>query len=510
MSPHPARLISLASACLLATPAIAQRSESVSSLWNNMCVACHGKDGKGGGAGTRTLHTKELFSQNYDRVFFDTIKNGRPGTGMEAMGQTLSDEQVWGLVVHIRELQAAALRAAGGPRPNNAGVYESQHHLYSLEKVITDGLTLPWAVAWLPDGAMLVTERAGRLRIWKDGKLSEPVAGLPVSREVGQGGLMDVAVHPEVASNGFVYLAYNDAASNAGNAPTMTTIVRGKLTAAQDGGWNFTDQKTIFMADKKHYIASGVHFGCRIVFGPQVPAEGNKRHLYFSIGERGQGRMAQDLARPNGKIHRVWDDGSLPTDNPFVSKDGADATIWSFGHRNPQGLVFDLAGNLWDTEHGPRGGDELNLIQKGRNYGWPLVAFSINYNDAPLTVPWPAISDDVEKANVDPTSITLPVDRWLPSVGVCGLAVMGPGPEGEAFPAWKGDLFAGGLSGQSVDRFRIKDGEVVEREEILRGLARVRDVKLAPDGTLYVVFNDPDQVVRLVPVQSGDAKKSGS
>ncbi len=169
--------------------------------------------------------------------------------------------------------------------------------------------------------------------------------------------------------------------------------------------------------------------------------------------------------------------------------------IWSYGHRNPQGLVFDLEGNLWDTEHAPRGGDELNLVKKGRNYGWPRVSFGINYSGSPLTTPWPSGSE----ADGGDDDFVMPTDRWLPSIAVCGLEVVHPVNGKEGFPQWRGDLLAGGLAGQIVDRVRIKDGKVIEREEIVLGKGRIRDIACGPDGNIYIVTESPDRVVRLVP-----------
>jgi glucose/arabinose dehydrogenase len=253
--------------------------------------------------------------------------------------------------------------------------------------------------------------------------------------------------------------------------------------------------RVIWRALPGHYGRGGVHFGCRFVWGDVV--EG-KQQLFFCIGERGSGELAQDLTRPNGKVYRVFDDGSIPKDNPFVDVEGAYPAIWSYGHRNPQGLVRDLEGNLWDTEHGPRGGDELNLIGKGNNYGWPIISFGINYNGAPLTVPWADVAGDKAKGK----TFTMPIDLWLPSVGVCGLDVS----TGGVFEGWKGDLFAGGLAGQSIDRFRIKKNDkgeyvVAEREEILKNRGRVRDVRTGPDGSIYVALNGPDKIVRIVPAK---------
>ncbi len=458
------------------TPASLQ-SVNISRLYAENCAHCHGDRGQGGGAGTRTLLTEEKFDQKLDREFFDAIKDGRPEMGMEAFGGSLSDEQIWGLVVHIRELQARALREKNGsPRPVN-GVYRSQRAAFRVETVVGggEGLRTPWAIDWLSDGRMLITNRPGTLLV-KDGDQLKEVQGIPRSVEIGQGGLMDVAVHPDHAKNGWVYLSYTEPAPN-GNGG-MTKVVRGKIEW-QGGQPRWTSHQTIFQPDAASYSRAGVHFGSRIVFD-------GKGRIYFSTGDRGQQDLAQDLSRPNGKIFRVNEDGTIPSDNPFRQA-GQLAAVWSYGHRNTQGLVLDLEGNLWNTEHGPRGGDELNLVQKGRNYGWPLVSFSINYNDTPFRTPWPKEGQD----------IVMPVFRWLPSIGACGLDVV----RGPAFPEWRGDLLAGGLSGQNVDRIRVRGGQLVEREELIHGLGRVRDVVVGPDGMVYVALNDPDTIIRLAPAR---------
>jgi aldose sugar dehydrogenase len=488
--------------------------------------------------------------------------------------------------VHIRELQAADRRRRVGSisrKPDENGLIWTMHHRYRIQTIIDakdtgpdgKGLSVPWSVEFVPEasvaavgGRMLVANRNGDLRVHSTGLagaggiLSAPIPGTPKVRNRGQGGLMDLALHPKFVENGWIYLAFSDERVDAGKSLGMTKIVRGKIATQADGSLAWSDPQTIFEARPEHYVPTDLHFGCRIVFDPHDPSI-----LFFSIGERGLMDMAQDLTRPNGKVHRVRDDGAIPlppNGNPFADdasiKAGIYPSIWSFGHRNPQGLVFDLHGQLWDTEHGPRGGDELNAIEMGRNYGWPIVSFGINYNDAPFRSPWPdwdgaaallgklakpstgeggmrlAGANDVERV----WKMAWPVDRWLPSVGVCGLTVVDvPGPKvnenaraGEtgkavfkespgAFGAWEGDLLAGGLSGTSVDRFRVRrmpptipaddhgsavhfdtpsaDGwEVVEREEIVHGLGRVRDVVCGPDGTVYVVLNDPDSVIRLV------------
>ena len=495
---HTALLAAAAAAFSLAHTTLAQ---DVGSLYKANCVACHGERGEGS-AKAPTFLKDALFEQSYDRPFFDMIKNGKPGTMMKGFTGTLTDPQAWGLVNYIRELQSAERRSRlGSPKPVN-NVFKSQREKFKIEAVVESGVAVPWAVDFLPDGRMLVTERAGEVRISQSGTtvlpalLSAPIAGTPTVRNNGQGGMLDVAVHPDYAKadNGWIYLSFADPSKSDNGKSGFTKVVRGRIRQSTDKkSWQWTDQATIFEAKLEHYINSGVHFGSRFVFSDPIadgPDKG-RRYLYFGIGERGQGNMAQDLTRPNGKIYRVFDDGGIPSDNPFINTPDAYKAIYSYGHRNPQGLVKDLDGKLWDTEHAPRGGDELNLIEMGKNYGWPLISFGINYSGEPMGLPWPNPADPKQK------DLVMPVLRWLPSIAACGLTVS----TGEGFPEWKGDLFAGGLAGQTVQRLRIKDGQVVEHEELLHGMGRVRDVFAGPGGAIYVVFNEPDRIVRLTPAE---------
>lgn len=455
-----------------------QGAVNVTRLYNDTCSKCHGMNGEGGGGGTRSVLTKEKYDQRYDQIFFDAIKKGVPEGGMDAYGPTMSDPEIWALVVHMRELQGKALREQFGDPKAVKGVYASQRHPFQIETVIDSGLTTPWAIDWLPDGRMLVTNRPGSISVVKDGKIESTIEGLPKSIELGQGGMMDLTVHPNYAKNGWIYLAFSDP-SESNPRHAMTKIVRGKLKFEGSQAKWVSEQK-IFQVDQKFYTGAGFHFGSRIVFD-------GKGYVYFVVGERGGNMLAQQVTNPFGKIYRLKEDGTVPTDNPFSTNPDAIPGIWSLGHRNPQGLAFDLQGNLWDTEHGPRGGDEVNRIQKGANYGWPVVAFSINYNDSPFVTPWPKPEDH----------ITQPVFRWLPSIGASGLDVA----HGPAFPDWKGDLLAGGLSGANLDRIRIKDDKVVEREELVHGMGRVREVSVAKDGTIYVALNQPDKIIRLIPAK---------
>jgi aldose sugar dehydrogenase len=460
--------LSIIIAALVLAPGLLP-GQTVQQLWTDNCLACHGDRGQGGQA--QTLLRPDLVGQQHDLRLFEAIRNGNPETGMPGFAGALEDPQMWGLVVHLREQQEREIRRQTPRRePDAQGVVETQHHRYRIERVIEDGLSIPWALAFLPDGGMLIAERPGTLRIHQVGRLGEPIAGTPEVTHRGQGGLMGIALHPQNAENGWVYLSYNHE-----NNGMMTRLVRGRIA---DGRW--TAQETIYEAPPETYVGGGVHFGCRIVFD-------NDGYLFFVIGDRGRQNDAQQLNRPNGKVHRLHDDGRVPEDNPFVDVDGALPSIWSYGHRNPQGLVYDAETNeLWSTEHGPRGGDELNLVTRGGNYGWPRVSHAINYNGNPLATPFHD-GDYID-----------PVLHWTPSIAACGLAQV----RGDAFPQWRGDLLAGGLAGQVVERLRLSGGEVVERERIFERMGRVRDVVMGPDGAVYIALNGPDHVVRLVPANS--------
>jgi glucose/arabinose dehydrogenase len=303
----------------------------------------------------------------------------------------------------------------------------------------------------------------------------EPIAGTPKVWAQSQGGLLVVEAHPDYARNGWIYLAFSDPGEKAGEA--MTAVVRGRI---RDGRW--VDEEQIYRAPRELYRSAGVHFGTRLVF-----AEG---YLFFGIGDRGAQDQAQDLKRPNGKIHRVHDDGRVPADNPFVKTPGALPTIWSYGHRNPQGIVArpGTAGagfQLWETEHGPRGGDELNLVRRGANYGWPLITYGMNYNGTPIT------------SETGRPGLEQPVLHWTPSIAACGLAVY----EGNAFSGWRGNLITGSLQQQELRRL-VLDGETVREQEVLfRGIGRVRSVHVSPQGEVLVCLEGPGRVVRLVPVK---------
>jgi glucose/arabinose dehydrogenase len=320
---------------------------------------------------------------------------------------------------------------------------------------VAEGLEHPWGLAFLPDGGMLVTERPGRLRVIRDGQLApEPVAGLPEIAEGGQGGLMDVALDPDFADNGLIYLSY--AAESL--FQRGTEVVRARLDEGR-----LVDLEIILEVGPKS--RGGRHFGSRLRFGPDGM-------LYVTAGERGDPDRAQDLDDLAGSVIRIAADGAVPPDNPFVGRDGVRPEIYSYGHRNPQGLaVHPETGALWAIEHGPRGGDELNILRPGANCGWPVITYGESYAGFP-------IGEGTSKPGMEQ-----PLRSWVPSISPSGLAFY----TGEPFPTWRGDLFLGALSGHALVRLELDGDRVVHEERLLENLgARIRDVRNGPDGLIYL------------------------
>jgi aldose sugar dehydrogenase len=341
------------------------------------------------------------------------------------------------------------------------------------------GLVHPWALAVLPDGRLLVTERPGRMRlVGKDGRLSPPLGNVPPVWVVGQGGLLDVAVAPDFASSKLVYFSYSEPRESGGSA---TTVARAMLALDGEGG-QLDDVQTIFRQQPVGF--GGLHFGSRLTFA----SDGS---LFVTLGERGQRDRAQDLSTHYGKVVRLRPDGSVPSDNPFMSKGGvstggARPENWSYGHRNAQAAALHPAtGRLWTIEHGARGGDELNIPLAGRNYGWPVITYGRDYSGA-------RIGEGTAKAGMEQ-----PLYYWDPSIAPSGMAFY----TGDLFPEWKGSLFVGALRGQALHRL-VLDGDRVVGEEVLlkdRG-ERIRDVRAGPDGALWLVTDDRQGLVlRVVP-----------
>jgi glucose/arabinose dehydrogenase len=373
-------------------------------------------------------------------------------------------------------LLAAASAWLAVPAMAQSPVYKSSVHDYRLVTV-AEGLVQPWSMAFLPGGDLLVTERPGRLRIVRGGKLlPTPVTGVPEVVYRGQGGLLDVVAHPNFATNKLVYLSFS---KPTGVGAATTAVVRGRFENNA-----LVDVKEIFVADTKG--APG-HYGSRIAFD-------KSGMMFITVGERQappsgdlEKHPAQDLSNHHGKVIRLFDDGRVPPDNPFVGKAGAKPEIWSYGHRNPQGLaIHPTTGEVWATEHGPQGGDELNLIQKGLNYGWPVIGFGVNYG------PGAAIHASTMRPGMEQ-----PKNVWVPSIATSSLMIY----TGDKFPAWKGSFFVGGLAGQRIVRLTYDGKAFTVEDNLVRGQGRIRDVRQGPDGFIYFSIDEqqakPTAIMRM-------------
>jgi glucose/arabinose dehydrogenase len=452
----------------------------VDALYATHCASCHGEKFEGGVGGSLVDGVWKHGSS--DAEVFRSISKGNLEMGMTPWEGILTDDQIRGLVILLREKEKQQLeKGIEFPVPSADTVTRTELHDYRIDTVVEKGLATPWAIAFLPDGRMLVTEKKGQLRfVGADGTLDPAVIeGIPEVIDHGQGGLMEVAIHPDYRENGWIYLGFADGTrrktdKGKDEVKSITAVVRGRI---KDHQW--IDNQWIYRASPEFQSGSGVHFGTRFVF--------DQGYIYFVVGERGGMMQAQDLSRPNGKIMRLHDDGRVPEDNPFLNTPGAIPAIWSYGHRNPQGLAFDVRdGSIYSTEHGPRGGDELNWIRPGLNYGWPVITHGMNYDGTPMV-------SITEKEGMEQ-----PMVFWVPSIAACGLDFY----VGDKFPKWNNDLLAGGLAKQEVRRIRIKDHKVISQEVILKNIGRVRDVVTGPDGLVYVALNSPDRIVRLRPADS--------
>ncbi len=359
--------------------------------------------------------------------------------------------------------QPAAAQSGGGA----VGVFRSREHSFRLVRVL-DRLDYPWALAFLPDGGMLITERAGRLLRIKDGR-AEPVAGIPAVSASGQGGLLDIALSPSFASDRTVFFTY----SQPGPGGAGTALARAVLD-----GTALREVRTIWSMERK--TGAGQHFGSRIRFLPDGT-------ILLSAGDRGQGSRAQDLGDDAGKVHRIAPDGSVPGDNPFLGNRGVRPSVYSYGHRNPQGLaIHPRTGEAWITEHGPQGGDEVNILRPGRNYGWPVITYGRQYGTgAP-------IGEGTAKPGMEQ-----PLIHWTPSIAPSGLEFY----TGNIFPRWKGSLFSGNLAGRRLVRMTVSESAVLSQEILLEGtVGRIRDVRQGPDGFLYLLTDEsPGSLYRLEP-----------
>lgn len=353
--------------------------------------------------------------------------------------------------------------------PDWSGIVQSEVQSFKLDTVLT-GLKVPWGLAFLPNNDILVTDINGKFYRHRDGEEHHEISGVPEVKFKGQGGLLDVEVHPDFATNQLVYLSYS---KPRGEDEVTTAVLKSRLVNDE-----LVNQEIIL--EGLPYRTNSLHFGSRMEFDDQG-------HLFITAGDRfTRDENPQNLGYHAGKVHRLNYDGSIPEDNPFVGTEDALGSVWSYGHRNPQGLVFDKnTGTLWESEHAPRGGDEINIIKKGLNYGWPIVSYGINYSGTIFT-------ELTEREDFEP-----PIHYYLPSTAACGLTIV----NSDKYPNWKGDLLAGSLRYQYLSRLVLDGKKVVGEERLLENIGRLRTVNMGNDGYIYIGVEDPGTVFKLVPME---------
>lgn len=355
------------------------------------------------------------------------------------------------------------------PLPSDLGrLYETEELNFHVQTVVS-GISVPWGMAFLPNGTMLVTERDGNLWLISEGqRVNEPVGGVPQVFAQGQGGLLDIEIHPNYEENGWIYISY----SKPGSGGAHTAIMRARYDADNH---SLTDQEEIYVGQPM--TSARHHFGSRIAFAPDG-------YLFFSIGDRGSMNTAQDITNSNGNLFRIYDDGTIPEDNPFVGRDGLDE-IYAYGLRNIQGMaVHPVTGIIWTNLHGPRGGDELNVHDKpGANYGWPEITYGINYNGSIIT-------EHTEKEGMEQ-----PVMHWTPSIAPSGMDFV----TSDRYPGWKGNVLNGALAFQLISRIVVDGDHFVHEERFLEGIGRIRDVRQGPDGFIYFSNESNGTINRIIP-----------
>ncbi len=425
------------------------------------CAGCHGDK-------LEKFENKQWLYGSNEASIYKSIKYGQDEMGMPSFDAAFSESELRALAAYIK--QGGFKSGAGAVASTKPTIIVSKEQRFIVDTVVT-GLEIPWGLDFLPDGSMLIADRNGKMYHVDKNKKRIELSGVPKVIAKGQGGLMDIKLHPDYKSNGWIYFSYSAYADNATDEIGNTAIMRARLK-----GNKLIDQERIFKAQpdtkRRH------HYGSKITFD-------NEGYLYFSVGERGEMQNAQTLENDCGKIHRLHDDGKIPIDNPFINVKNAMPSIYSYGHRNPQGLVFNPERNeLWSSEHGPKGGDEINLIEAGKNYGWPEICYGINYNGTILT-------EFTEKEGMEQ-----PEDYYVPSIAPCGMDIN----LGDKYPAWKGDIFMGSLKFKYLERVIMRDGKVAGHEKLLENIGRVRNVKLSPDGYLYIGVESPGKILKLIPV----------
>ena len=453
--------------CISGNAALCQDGEAV---YKTYCAGCHGSQLQGGTA-SKLIKSDWQFGRGRGAIIRN-IRFGIPGTEMIAWGSALKDEQINAVADYIVASQTVAPDARR-PIPSQL---TTDDYLLNVETLVGSGLNTPWAIEFIDERRALISERGGALRWMVDGKLDPaPISGVPATySQRTTGGFMDIACDPDYKKNGWVYLAFSHTKDDPADksARGMTKIVRGKIK-----NYQWTNEQTLFEVADSLKIPGGNQWGCRFLFD-------RDGFLYFTIGDMARAADAQDPGKPSGKTYRIYPDGRIPKDNPYAGKINALPAIYTVGNRNVQGLALHPAtGEIWATEHGPMGGDEINILRKGANYGWPITTYGVDYSGE-------IVSKITERQGIEP-----PLVHWTPSIGVCPAAFTA----GNKFPKWKNNLFVGALAFEEIRRLVIDNNQVTSQEMVMKGFGRVRDLKFGPDGALYVVLNSPDVVLRITP-----------
>jgi len=438
--------------------------ETAAKNYKNLCSSCHGEK-------VEMFVDRQWKHGKTKAELIKSITGGYPDNGMPSWGAVLKPKEVADMADYILTGLEKASKYSFASKPKS-NIFSSSELTVKLD-TIASGLKSPWGMAFLPGGDLIVTDKIGDIyRVGKNQQKTKVTGGPSVLAE-GQGGLLDVELHPKFAENGLIYFSYSAFKTEGGDKLSTTAVMRAKLD-----GTTLRDQKIIFEAQP--YLKTRHHYGSRMEFD-------RSGHLYVTVGDRGQHvpLLPQKTDNDCGKVHRLNDDGSIPTDNPFVKTADAHGSVFSYGHRNLQGLAMNPStGEIWEHEHGPRGGDELNIIKKGSNYGWPVISYGINYDGTVLT---PLTARE---------GMEQPLTYWIPSIAPSGMVFV----TGDKYAPWKGDLLVGSLRFKYLNRCKIQNGKVVKEEILLENLGRMRNVQMGNDGYIYVGVEDPGYVFRLVPL----------
>jgi glucose/arabinose dehydrogenase len=432
--------------------------------YGNYCASCHGKQ-------VKAFVDREKWVNGSTRSeMFDVVKNGAEADGMPAYGEVISDQQVYELVDYILAAIEDKKSEDFNTGANEDVVFVSEGMRLKLE-LVAENAASPWAITQSQDGRLFYTDTSGKLFSQKDSVIQE-ISGLPSVKYKGQGGLMDVILHPDFENNHRMYLTYSKPKPDDDGYAT-TAVFSGTLDNNA-----ITNGKDIFIAEP--YLSTNHHYGSRMIFDKDG-------YLFVSIGERGRrDENPQFLGNDLGKIHRLNDDGSVPVDNPFYNSSDAKNSIYSYGHRNPQGLCYNPATNkIYDNEHGPRGGDEVNLIEAGNNYGWPVITYGINYIGTEIT-------DLTHQEGMEQ-----PIRYWVPSIATCGMEIV----TSDKYPAWKGNILSGSLKFNYLHRDVFDENDVwIKEEKLFPNIGRMRSIEQCADGYLYFGVEAPGKIYRIIPV----------